>query len=282
MAKLFNAFFFKLRKDLSFRITLFIGIGLAILLSLILLGVELIVNGSLGSSERLLTGETMLTNSLSPVANFGIAIPVNLITFTVLEFSQGTIRNKIIAGYSKFKIYVSLYLFGLIFSLALLSIYVGLCTAIGSIYGGFNPYGNGFTSIGSFTPTYLWRLVLTTFISYLFIVSFTVFFSTLFRQIGGAIPVVIVVLFFFYFVALIASSLTLGAEPDNQFKTVIDILKFVDPLFAPCASVAEFNGESITLVIDDLSLIGNIVSNLVYASIFFILGVFIFKKRDVK
>ena len=85
MAKLFNAFFFKLRKDLSFRITLFIGIGLAILLSLILLGVELIVNGTLGSSHRLLTGETMLTNSLSPVANFGIAIPVNLITFTVQE-----------------------------------------------------------------------------------------------------------------------------------------------------------------------------------------------------
>lgn len=282
MAKLFNAFFFKLRKDLSFRITLFIGIGLAVLLSLILLGVELIVNGTLGSSHRLLTGETMLTNSLSPVANFGIAIPVNLITFTVLEFSQGTIRNKIIAGYSKFKIYVSLYLFGLIFSLSLLSIYVGLCTAIGSIYGGFNPYGSGFTSIGSFTPTYLWRLVLTTFISYLFIVSFTVFFSTLFRQIGGAIPVVIVVLFFFYFVAIIASTLTLGAGPDNQFKTVIDTLKFVDPLFAPCGNVVELNGESIILVIDDLSLIGNIVSNLVYASIFFILGVFIFKKRDVK
>ena len=282
MAKLFNAFFFKLRKDLSFRITLFIGIGLAVLLSLILLGVELIVSGTLGSSQRLLTGETMLTNSLSPVANFGIAIPVNLITFTVLEFSQGTIRNKIIAGYSKFKIYVSLYLFGLIFSLSLLSIYVGLCTSIGSIYGGFDPYGSGFTSFGSFTPTYLWRLVLTTFISYLFIVSFTVFFSTLFRQIGGAIPVVIVVLFFFYFVAVIASTLTLGAGPDNQFKTVIDTLKFVDPLFAPCASVVEFNGESAILVIDDLALIGNIVSNLVYTSIFFILGVFIFKKRDVK
>ena len=113
MQRLFNAFLFKIRKDATFRITLIIGAALAVFMT-VLYGLLEKFAGSNGI--KYLDGQSMLLNSMSPVQNYGIAIPVNLISFTCLEFTQGTIRNKIIAGNSKFKIYASLCLSGLIFS----------------------------------------------------------------------------------------------------------------------------------------------------------------------
>ena len=107
MWNLFKAFIFKLRKDLTFRITLIVGAGVAILLTVIYLFIDLAAKnlvGEAGYKFLFATGQNLFINSFSPAQNFGIAIPVNLITFTVLEFTQGTIRNKIIAGNSKPKI----------------------------------------------------------------------------------------------------------------------------------------------------------------------------------
>ena len=49
-----------------------------------------------GQDFKVATGQSMLVFSMSPAQNFGIAIPINLAVFIVLEFTQGTIRNKVI------------------------------------------------------------------------------------------------------------------------------------------------------------------------------------------
>ena len=138
MGNLFRAFFFKLRRDLTFRITLIVGAGLAILMMVLFL----IIDNFLGDFDaRVCSGQTLFLVSFTPTSNFGLAIPINLITFTVLEFTNGIIRNKIVAGNSKFKIYLGLFLSGLVFALSLLFVYVGLCTLLGTICGGFDPNG---------------------------------------------------------------------------------------------------------------------------------------------
>ena len=191
MLRLFKAFLFKLKKDLTFRITLIIGGGIAIFMALLYFGIEKAIDIE---GAKMINGPSMLINSMSPVQNFGIAIPVNLITFTCLEFSQGTIRNKIIAGHSKARIYVSIFLSGLVFAFLVLGAYLALCTALGSLFGGFNlddVIFNG-TVNGMFSVKYILQMLLVCFVSYISVVSFTVFFSTLFRQIGPAIPVVMI------------------------------------------------------------------------------------------
>ena len=99
MARLLKAFFFKLKRDLTFKITLIVGAATAIFTAIILMFMQ---------EGKALTGPTMLFTSLSPIQNYGFALPINLISFICLEFSQGSIRNKIIAGNSKLKIYISL------------------------------------------------------------------------------------------------------------------------------------------------------------------------------
>ena len=144
MLRLIKAFLFKISRDITFRITLIIGVALALTSTLGLFAIGMLIGGNDAQlAKQMLNGQSMLVNSLSPAQNFGIAIPVNLISFIALEFNHGTIRNKIIAGNSKFNIYSSLFISGLFFAFALLLVYVGLCTGISSLIGGFDPNGEG-------------------------------------------------------------------------------------------------------------------------------------------
>ena len=93
MLRLFKAFLFRLKRDLTFRITLFIGLGVAVFMTILYLVLEKALGGG-KDTFRLLTGESMLISSLNPAENFGIAIPVNLVSFIIIEFTHGTIRNK--------------------------------------------------------------------------------------------------------------------------------------------------------------------------------------------
>ena len=199
MGRLLKSFFFKLSRDLTFRIVLIIGAGLALFMTGLYLLIDLGIEGLAGDSIKFLTGPNMLLTSFNPTSNFGLAIPICLITFICLEFSQGAIRNKIIAGHSKFQIYTSLVLSGLVLAFALLIVYCGLCTLIGTIFGGFDlkdPILLITMSIaGAYAePSYIVQMVLTAVVVYICIVSYTVFFAALFRSVGPCIPVVIIVL----------------------------------------------------------------------------------------
>ena len=279
MKELFLSYLFKLRHDLTFKITLIIGGGMAVLMTLIYLGLGALLE------TTMISGEMMLVSALSPTQNFGLAVPINLITFTVLEFNQGSIRNKIIAGHSKARIYTSLFLNGLIFTIALVGIYVLLSFGLGSIFGGFHPNGDQeATSLltgGAFADHYLSKMIVSALFCYISIVSFTVFFSTLFRNIGPAIPVVIVTLIFLY----LAGSLVSVLGDDAQ--TVKDVVRIIDPLYAIGASeYEEITVQGYTTLgpktMFTSTFVAGIISNVVYAALFYGFGLLIFSKSDVK
>lgn len=268
MFNLFKAFLFKIRKDLTFRITLIIGLGLAIIFALIYFGIDQL--GGDGG-QKMCSGQNMLVSSLSPVQNFGIAIPVNLISFTVLEFTQGTIRNKIITGNSKFKIYVSLFFSGLFFTFVLLGAYAGLSFGLGSIFGGFDPNGAVIAgvNIGLCSPEFLIQMLLLTLLVYITIAAITIFFSTLLRSIGPCIPIVIM----FIMVCYISSFIINMTNPDAE-----KILRYLNPLHM----IIALSSSGGVLEIPSDRMIPGIITNAVYIALFFFGGLFIFRKRDVK
>ena len=289
MGRLFKAFFFKLSRDLTFRIVLIIGAGIAFFVTALYLLIDLGLDGLAGESIKFLTGPNMLLTSLNPVDNFGLAIPICLITFTCLEFSQGTIRNKIIAGHSKFQIYASLVLSGLVLTFALLLVYTGICTLIGIVFGGFdlsNPIIILTLSItGAYAePLYIIQMLIIAVVVYIAIVSYTVFFAALFRNIGPCIPVVIIVLMMLSLGGSIVAMIGEVLESD----TLVNIVKVIDPLY-----VISGGGTDFTYIIENDSakqyvsletgaFVANIINNLVYATVFFVGGALIFAKRDVK
>lgn len=284
MLNLFKAFLFKLRKDLTFRITLFVGLGLAILLTLIYLGIDLglktLIEDGNEYAYSFCTGQNLFISSLSPAQNFGIAIPVNLITFTVLEFTQGTIRNKIIAGNSKVKIYLGLILSGLVFTFALIIVYSLLSLGLGSIFGGFDINGPIQGGTGSINAEFFWKLIVLSILAYILITIVTIFFATLLRNIGPCIPVVILLLLGCYLLSSVFGAVGVIGEEVSFVKTMNEVLKFVNPLH----SIASYsmNMAEGTLQISNDAFIAEIINNVVYSALFLFGGLFIFKMRDVK
>ena len=295
MGNLFRAFFFKIRKDLAFRITLFIGLGFAILMPTIFFLIDVLlsfIDGSGGEiSHVLCTGQSMLVTSFSPTQNFGLAIPINLITFTVLEFTNGTIRNKIVSGYSKVKVFVGLYLTGLIYTFIFISGYVLICFGLGSAFGGFDPNGTLFslTSLGgtNITPDFLWKFIVIALLAYTSISSMTIFFSSLFRHIGPSIPVVIVLLLICTGMSSIASALNMfsmlgeGEEPTVQMQIMQNIYYFLKAI-NPLHSLTVYDVEGANVALSWSSFTTAVVNNLIYSGAFFGFGLLIFVKRDIK
>ena len=292
MRNLFRAFIYKLRKDMTFRITLIVGAGVAVLLTVIYLLIDLSVKAldTSGTYQFVFaTGQNLFIGSLSPAQNFGIAIPVNLITFTVLEFTQGTIRNKIIAGNSKPKIYASLFLSGLVFTISLITVYSLLslalgtiCGAIGngSIKGGFDINGQiaGLSS-GTINPEFFWKLVVLALLAYITITSVTIFFGTLLRNIGPCIPIVLILIFFFYMASSIFGSIAFLGDTSDAIKNINKALVILNPFHSMIAWTTDETGK---LMIENKAFISEIINNLVYTGVFFGFGMLIFTKRDVK
>lgn len=283
MKELFLAYLFKLRHDITFKITLIIGGGMALLMALIYFGLSCLLEINMCS------GPTMLIASLSPVQNFGLAVPINLVTFTVMEFNQGGIRNKIIGGHSKGQIYTSIFLNGLVFTFALMIIYVLLSFALGSAFGAIfsNIYKDAGAMTSEYEQFYILKMIVLACFCYISIVSFTVFFSTLFRNIGPSIPVIIISLLICYLGASIVASVAY----DNE--TLLWVGRIVDPLYCIGANES-VNVETITNAeVGDMGMIlsstvttetfvSGICSNLFYTTLFFTGGILIFSKRDIK
>lgn len=286
MKDLFMSYLYRLRHDITFKITLIIGGGLVLFLTLIYLGLSFL------SNINTVSGLTMFISSLSPSSNFGLVVPVNLITFTVLEFNHGSIRNKIIAGHSKQKVYLSLFINGLVFTIALMTVYSLLSLGLGSFVGwllSFNENLAPLDVLSNYTSDYLPKLIVIALLCYISIVSFTIFFATLFRNIGPSIPVVLLVI---VFLSTAASIVAIFLE-DNE--GLLWTFRIIDPMFALGAGESTVVGQA-TVIIDGMEIIqdetkatistetfvSGIISNLVYTGLFFGGGLLIFSKRDIK
>ena len=297
MGNLFKAFFYKIRKDITFRITLFIGLGFSILIPLLLFIIDLAIHAMSEGGEfvhTLCNGQTLLIMSFSPTQNFGLAIPINLITFTVLEFTNGTIRNKIISGYSKTKIFFGLYFTGLIYTLMLISGYVLISFGLGCAFGGFNLKNSvmilSALSGGQLTGEFLWKFILLAFLGYAVIASMTIFFATLFRHIGPAIPVVIILVVLCSGMASIYTVVELlgggeGSEGVSQFmKFLAQFMRAVNPIHSILVfdSTTDPNTYETFMKIKWDSFFIELANNLVYIALFCGFGWLLFAKRDVK
>ena len=283
MSDLFRAFFFKLRKDLTFRITLIVGGGVAVLMMLLYLAID-------GKGGHVYcTGNNLFVTSFNPAQNFGLAIPINLITFIVTEFGFGIIRNKIIAGNSKFKIYLSLFLTGLVFSLSLLFVYVGLSTLLGTIVGGFDPNGRailGLTGMGNtfISPDFIWKFLIANIFVYITFTAVIVFFACLLRNVGPCIPITVL------FPILLCTVLPVISQIPDVQKSVGDAFIYLNPFQVignPDISSVHVNiyGYDYTGFVYSLSnkqMIATTICNVLWTAAFTGFGALIFVKRDVK
>lgn len=275
MLRLMRSSFYKLFRDKTFHIVLAIGIIVAVAMPLIYLAIDL-TSGSnqVGVSCN---GYNLLISTVSPVQNFGIAIPINLITFIIGEFNYGTIRNKIIAGNRRSYIYFSLFLNGLVFSFILLFLYMGLATLVATCIGGFS-----YQPLSGSDVLNLLQVLLITILVYTTLTSLCVFISTLFRNIGPSISITVIIMMIGFIVAMIYTTTSnLGSIIRGEALEFDTAMLILNPMFLMSIMSLGLGGLGEILSVNNI-FIYQILSCLLYASIFYLLGNLGFKLRDIK
>lgn len=187
---------YKLFIDRPFRVTMIVGIILA-------LGLTFVYN----MTDDGVTGSLMLLMTGSPTNNFGIAIPINLVTFIIGEYTYGTIRNKIIAGNRRRNIYISLLISNIIFSLLLITAYSGLSVILGTILGGW----------GTMEAKEVLSYILITVLVYILLAALATLMATLIRHQGLAITATILIIFSGFITAMIYFSVNGGHFNDSDY-----------------------------------------------------------------
>lgn len=279
MNKLIKSSLYKLIRDWTFKITLIIGAILALFMCLIYLGID-IISGNFTTEciGDMCNGFTFYTSALSPTQNFGLTVPINLIVFTIGEFSCGTIRNKIIAGNKKSSIYLSLIITGIIFTLSLMFIYYALSVGIASAIGGFKGLDKE-TFDTMVDKKVLYQYPLIGLSTYIFIVTFAVLVSTSIRNIGGSMPIVIITIVFLYFLAFMPSIMGL-INPEDSKKVGLIVQSWTNPLYGFGSFGLSGIGLGNALKTEDF--IASIITPIYWSGIFTGLGILIFNKKDVK
>ena len=268
MFNILKASLFKLFRDRTFQVTAIIGIVLAGFMALV------------GVLSKTITGEGTFLSSFSLANGFGLTVPINLIVFTVGEFTYGTVRNKIIAGFSKGKIYAGLFLTGLVFTFILVTVYVGVSLIIATSISGFD--GN---KIGgaSFILTYIAFAIVT----YAFTTALSIFVATSIRNIGGSISIVIILLV----MISLAPLFTFMSDPEKMALVGLD---HWSTWLNPVQMIGFYTNDVIRIiakfappganffVLSPNMIIAGLVTPIYWAVILYVIGYLTFKYSDVK
>lgn len=164
----------RFKKDLIFKILLIVIVGFAVATVVLykLISVSSTDHDTAEFIANSLCGKELFINALSPSQTMGLLMPVLLGSILAKDYVNGTIRNKIISGYSKRQIYISSLLVVLGFGLFAFLLNGFLNLALGSIFFGFGTInateiGHLFINLGISTIVFIVFLSLTTMVCHL-------------------------------------------------------------------------------------------------------------------
>ena len=234
---------------------------------------------ALASTEELMEVEELLGlqinakmlffNSFSLGNNFALVLPILLTIALCKDFSQGTVRNKIICGKSRTEIYFSLFITCAIYMCAVILTQAVLTLLVSLILFEYQPT--------EFTSKDFWYLLASIgleIIVYLFVSALLVFLIALMKNAGLAIVTYFVV----NFVCLIVGSVTQLVLPyTDPSSAIYSVLEFFNTANV-FSSMLIGGGSSYAAK----ELIYLLVPNLLLTEILLIFGMFIFRKKDLK
>lgn len=259
MLNLLKAEWIKLRKDKIIWIVVPIIIGFAILNSLLSSVLEtLLETEPIEGLNISFTGKALFFNSFNPSQNIGLVIPILICIFVAREFTYGTIRNKLIAGYKKRDIYLSITVSSLIIGAFFVIIYALANLLFGSMVVG---YGEAITA--KEVLNIIKALAIGTFVYTFFFTSLSVLVSFVIRSLGLAIFISIVI-------SLACTGLAASAELLSSNAFLKQLVNFI-----PTYPLIKLDGMSGWLILKSF------LSTIVFTLLFAVLGIFSFTKRDV-
>lgn len=218
-------------------------------------------------AENFIFAKTTYFDAFSTSSSMGLITPILLTVAICKDNSHGTIRNKIICGHSRTKVYLSRFITLCVYSVGIMLFYALLSLGVSLMFFNYQPE--------PFKWVDFWFLLLSTgldMLVYILVASMIAFFTVSMKNAGLAIVLYIAALFVFIIVGTV-TNLAVGLSFDEPSA----VLVFIDNANVFSSSIIGV-GESYT-VGEFLSLL---IPNSLLAGGFFWLGLIIFKKKDLK
>ena len=267
-----------LRRVLKDKLLIVMGI-LAVVFALITPLLYALIISGMGADEDLeifgiaFTAKSMFFNSFSQGNNLGLIVPVLLAIVLCKDFSFGTVRNKIIAGKTRFQIYMSLFITcSVVFILCmLLHAFITLCLSLC-----FFDY-----QLTPFTASDFWYFLESFFLEILvllFVSSMLSWLCASRKNVGLAIVLYVAITFALIMIGSILQVAISLLEAIGGKEDVVSVLTFINRINVFNATAYIGIGDKYSLT-DVLYIIVPALSGIIG---FLGLGILKFKKKDLK
>ena len=271
MRNLLKADLKRMLRDKLFIIACIIGAGFALLTSLLYFALNSLVD-SVSEMEILFEAKTTLGQGFAPLNNFGLALPIFICIILNKDFSYGTIRNKIVCGYSRAKIYLSLLISTSILMVSCILGYVIISFGTSTILLDYSATTTLIKDLG-----YICLTILLGAFGYILFASALTFLCTTMKNLGIAIVLYFGVSFLLTLIAA-ALSVTVMFLPNdmNIVKTIIDIICHLNIFYL----FSNIIGAAHMYTIKEILYIIFVVIG--SSSLITLLGIHMFNKKDLK
>lgn len=215
-----------------------------------------------------------MQDALNPGSLFGFLLPIFVSIILASDFKDGTIRNKIITGISRYRVNASNFLATAIFIVTVMVGY-GIVTFIMSlIFFGVFPQNVD-------TANFIGNLFLTLFfdvLSYIFVASLILLLVNIFRTQGISAFMYIVALFGFQFVGGIFLAIinVIEAYETNMegLITFLNVFQWINPFcMMNTLTISDY---------DTADIVSNIISPIAWSVLNYYLAYLLMKKKDIK
>lgn len=189
MNKLLKVDFYRLRKDKTILLGAIIAAGL-LLMSLGMFALFYWLTKDMeGGMTPLFTPKTLFIQSFQMGNNVGLVVIIILAVFTSRDFTQNTLRLKVINGFKRHKVYLSMLITNLVYGISLIVGYGLISLVVSSLLFGFGE---------AFTGKVLLQLLATSGMALLYVILFvsvvtaiSMKFQTIGASIGLSIAIVL-------------------------------------------------------------------------------------------
>ena len=264
MKRLLSANFYCLRKSKLSLILLLIALFLPLLTCLLYLGINFLLKEAGPDdpmlSQGLFNAKSVMSGSFSLTSNLGLILPIFTGIIIGADLTNGTLRNKIIVGNSKTKVFFSHLIVAVIFHLIIGFVYAASTAGFGLL---FFKYGIEITGEEVRNLIYFY---ITGFGAFVFSATIVSSFALLFKT---PAPTILISVFACLGFGLLAS--LIGIVDYSNYKYLVYLI----PTFANTMFTS--NGG-----IDTPVFIEGLLSFALFGGAFITVGALLFNKKEIK
>ncbi len=271
MTKLLKTDLVRLFKDKLFLITCIIATSLALFSPLlnILIFSGLDAEESLEMLGMMPTAKSFFFNSFLPGNNMGLIMPILIAIILCKDFSQGTVRNKIICGYSRSSIFLSMFISSSVVS-SIIMVGQGLITLFFSLaFFDYSKEAFTFSELGYFMLSLLFEIII-----YVFVSAIISFLCVAMKNAGTSVVMYVAINFLFAIIGSVTMIAVMFTEPDSAGFKVLEFFNNTN-IFT-----STLIGSGVTYTAKEILYI--LLPSVGGGALAVLLGILIFNKKDLK